>query len=991
MQRRTILELLKRSIEHYPNHIAVHGPDRQIDYADLDQQSDRLASSLIQKNVIPGDLVPIIGHRSIELVIAQLAVMKTGASYVPIDARQPDLRKHNIIEQCSSGFALVTDDEYATRLCLPAFSIDALLATSSASPLLAPQPCDRDVVYVIFTSGTTGEPKGVVIEHRALYTVVEWHNARFAMKPDCRTTLMAGVGFDVSQWEIWSTLAAGACLFLLPEDTRLCVPDLLTFYCEHRITHAYVPTILISELIRHPANRNLALRYLFTAGEKLPPVETRHLPYRLVDYYGPTEATIYATCRIFDDPRADTVASIGFPIADTQIYLLDEQLNRVPAGDIGEIFITGPCLARGYLNRPELTAERFINLVALDQRAYRTGDLGRVLPDNSIQYLGRNDDQVKVRGYRIELAEVEVALLKHPQVVTAVVLVDDAEGPAGDRLVAFIIPADGATAELVGSIKTHMKLAVPDYMLPSRYLLLDSIPQTPNGKTDKSALRAQLGSAQTRADDIKVENEAQRVIASVWRQHLRHTDFTTNDSFFEAGGNSLMAAAILKDIAQRLRVRAYIRDIYQSPTIRALANRLEQRRSSHLHVSESEPVLVLQNEVSLPTPFDPVDDFDERQLTSPTHILLTGACGFVGVHLLQTLLSSSTAHVHCPIRAGSPVQARQRMMATFEHYKIRLAPDELARIHTYPGDLSEPSIGLAQEVYEHLCREVELIYHSASAVNFIQPYSYMKKDNVEGLKRVIEFAVRTRLKPLILLSTISVYSWGHLFTGRPTMREDDDIDQNLPAVLTDLGYVRSKWVMEKIADLAASRGLPLMTFRLGYATCHSKSGEFARYQWWSGLVRTCMALNAIPDLENLREGLTTVDYMTSAIAHISRNPLALGKKFNLIPSPEKNLTLQDFFQRLGEHLDLQFEKIPFRDWVALWSGNQMAPLYPLSSLFTDSIVDGKSTVELYQNTYLWDCSNVRHFLQDSDIQEPEFDDRLISRYLKKIQEMSSPT
>jgi thioester reductase-like protein len=197
--------------------------------------------------------------------------------------------------------------------------------------------------------------------------------------------------------------------------------------------------------------------------------------------------------------------------------------------------------------------------------------------------------------------------------------------------------------------------------------------------------------------------------------------------------------------------------------------------------------------------------------------------------------------------------------------------------------------------------------------------------------------------------------------------------------------------MEKIADLAASRGLPLMTFRLGYATCHSKSGEFARYHWWSGLVRTCMALKAIPDLENLREGLTTVDYMTSAIAHISRNPLALGKKFNLIPSAEKNLTLQDFFQRLGEHLDQQFEKIPFKDWVALWSGNQMAPLYPLSSLFTDSIVDGKSTVELYQNTYLWDCCNVQRFLQDSDIQEPEFDDRLFSCYLKKIKEMSSPT
>src|SRR5699024_197609 len=228
-------------------------------------------------------------------------------------------------------------------------------------------------------------------------------------------------------------------------------------------------------------------------------------------------------------------------------------------------------------------------------------------------------------------------------------------------------------------------------------------------------------------------------------------------------------------------------------------------------------------------------------------------------------LATTNAIIHCPIRTHhSTDDIRQRFIKTVEKYRIQLSAYNRACIKLYEGDLAQPRLGLEADIYAELSRIVDVVYHSASAVNFIQPYSYMKRDNVQGLIEILRFSANSKTKSLILLSTISVYSWGHLYTHKREMHEDDDIDQNIDAVIIDIGYVRSKWVMEKIADLAASAGLPLMTFRLGYAMCHSKTGICANYQWWGRLVKTCITQGNIPDLMELREGLTTVDYMTAA-------------------------------------------------------------------------------------------------------------------------------
>jgi len=984
----TVLDHFQHQSGQHPNAPALIDRERMLTYAELDRRSDAVAAFLAHRGIGLGDLVPLFADRSLEFIIGLLGIVKAGAVYVPIDESYPAQRKHYIVEQTGARLALSTTEISTVGPCecitIQACDVMSGLTEEVAGHMRA-MPLLEHVAYVIFTSGSTGAPKGVVIEHRSLENIVAWHNREFSVTSQSRLTLMAKIGFDVSQWEIWSALCAGAQLYLLDDATRIDADALADFYARHAITHTFVPTVMVRDVVAATSVTQTALRYLFTAGEKLNPVDTDRVDYVLVDYYGPTEATIFSTaCRVASASH-DLPSSIGVPIAGAEVLILDEALSDVPAGEVGELCIAGPGLAKGYLNNESLTHERF--LVRNGKRIYRSGDLARFLPDGNIQFLGRRDEQIKIRGNRIELGEIEAHLSRLPQVRKAAVAATSPHDPSRKEIVAFlIVDRDDHTHDdaLVASIKEQLKAFLPDYMLPASYVLIDDLPLTANGKTDKQALlQSHAEKLATPSGSKAVYEGAQAVIASIFSEMLGHNDFGPDDSFFDIGGHSLLAAHLIKNVSDKLSVKAYIRDIYDYPSVGALHAELERRAMAAAPAVDAEPIRALQDDVYLPSGVLFNSPYQPNQITAPKHIFLTGATGFIGVHLLQELLDTTDATIHCPVRAESQEHALARLEEALSKNDIPLQQANVSRIRVYASDLAKPSFGLAQQDYHYLCHTVDIVYHSASAVNFIQPYSYMRRDNVEGLREIIRFAATGKLKPLALLSTISVYSWGHLHTGKRVMREDDDIDQNLPAVITDIGYVRSKWVMEKIADLAASLGLPVMTFRLGYATFHSKTGVCASYQWWSRLVKTCIAYGTVPALHDLREGLTTVDYMVRAIAYISRNPAAEGKKFNLIHSQDNNLTLQDFFDKLEAHFGFSFKRIPYAEWRAQWEHDYEAPLYPLLSLFKDVMSGGQSTVELYQNTYQWDCGNVKEFLSGSGIVESVFPKSELQRYLKR--------
>ena len=988
MSSLTVLDAFYQQVADNPHRLAIVGPDQQLTYAELDRQSNQVAAGLQAMQVGPGQLVLVQAERSAALIIALLSVLKTGAAYVPFDVGLPHNRKDYIARQCGASLLLSTRPNDQTVLADCAVkTISELLAVPQTAVFQPADVSPRDAMYVIFTSGTTGNPKGVVIEHRSVIELLLEHNARLDLNETSRSTLMAAVGFDLSQAEIWSNLIGGACLFILDEDALLNSETFLDFCVAHHITHAFVPTLRIYDVVNTRLPDALKLKYIYTCGEKLHPVEVDHLPYRLVDCYGPTETTIFVTSHLVQSKRLRKPASIGFPIGTCKVYILDERQEPVAAGEVGELCIAGHCLARGYLGAPELTAERFIHSNALGCRLYRSGDQARLLEDGSIQFLGRIDGQVKIRGYRVELGEVEARLLKEPDVRSAAVVVDDRGTQADKRLLAFVVPASRKKhpMQLAVTLRRSLGADLPDYMVPDEYICVEALPSNANGKADKSALLDERKNQ--KPDSLVVElftDEHQLRVAIAWAELLGHGRFSPNDSFLEVGGHSLRVAHLANLLSTRFGISVAVRDIYEHTVLKDLAVELG-RRADLPGAKRGLPTIDFEKDVFLAPGTEFLGHFDTQQLIAPRHTLLTGASGFVGIHLLEQLLITSDACIHCPIRCEHPAAGLARLQQISERYQVVIQENDWSRVRVYVSDLCEANMGIEAQAYGELCGLIDLVVHSASAVNFIMPYSYMRTHNVEGLRHLLRFCGMGKTKALMLMSTISIYSWGHRYTHKRRVFESDSIDENLPAIRHDLGYVQSKWVMEKIADLAASKGLPLMTFRLGYATCHSRTGACADYQWWGRFIKTCLEKGRVPDLQKMREGLTTVDYMAQAVAHIAHQPAALGKKFNLCQTTRNDLDLKQFCARVGRHYGRRLLEVPYKQWVGLWACDVEALLYPLLGMFKDDMHDGETILELYQRNYAWDRSNTRKFLQGSGIRESEFSGEVLARFLDGLQ------
>ncbi|MDR6488048.1 amino acid adenylation domain-containing protein/thioester reductase-like protein [Chryseobacterium vietnamense] len=988
----TLESLFRRQVILHPDKTAAVYQDQKITYGELDQRSNQVANLLLGHGVKEGKYVPIWLDRSLEWIIAVLGVIKTGAAYVPIDPAYPVRRVEYILSDTSADLIITNQilekllSETGDTKVFDLSNREHLDHLSSEYPEINIH--QKALAYTIYTSGSTGKPKGVMVSHQAIQHLVTWHNHHFHVDHFSKLTLVAGLAFDISVWETWSALTSGATVFIADNEDRTNAHALVDYYRKNHITHGFVPTVLAPSVVDITRNYNdLKLKYLFTAGEKLKPVLTSELSYELVDYYGPTECTVYATFKKVKDANGKYVSSIGRPIANAKAYILGENKELLPVGAVGELCIGGNLLAEGYLNNEELTRSKFIsNPFTETEKLYCTGDLARWKPDGEIEFLGRIDNQVKIRGFRIELGEIERSLIRQENIKEAVVIGKEAEGST-KYLIAFVVLKPDGTTD-TSSIRNALKEELPGYMIPAQIIFTDAIPLTANGKTDTTALKAL---AEKDAKEVissePPTNETERIIVEVWSSALERPVINITDNFFDIGGNSLLVAIVAVALERKLDVKVYLRDLYQYPVLQQLSEILIKRSGetgNAIPAEDVEPYVELQQDVYLAPGTVFAGGFTPQQVENPAAIFLTGATGFVGIHLLQELLDTTNADIYCLVRAQDEFYAMEKIDRCFKQYHIPQNPEQKSRIIPVIGDLTLPSLGLSQETFTKLARQTDLIYHSGSSVNFIEPYSYMKAPNVEGLREVIKLAGAEKTKCLALLSTISVYSWGHVFTGKKVVLESDDIEQNLMSVSKDIGYVRSKWVMEVVADLAAKEGLPLITYRLGYAMCHSETGASASYQWWSGLVKNCIEFKSYPALTELREGLITVDYMTKAMAHITKNKDAIGKKFNLIARPETDLTLEEFFELLKKYYPFTLENLPYKEWRKQWEDDSKNRLYPLTSLFRDNIHEGLSTVELYQNTYIWDCSNVIQYLEGSGIQEPVFDKKMLDSYLQYL-------
>jgi amino acid adenylation domain-containing protein len=588
-------QLIAERAQASPGALALSAGTEVWTYAELERRSNQIANHLRSLGMRGDALVGLAMQRSPEMIAVALGVLKAGGAYLPLDPTAPAERVKFILEDANLA-VLVTQPGLGTQL--PAgnwrvLDVETDRSTIDGAPSgpLSLSIAAEDLAYVIYTSGSTGLPKGVEITHGGLRNLVAWHVRNFEVAAGDRAAHLAALGFDAAVWEVWPYLTAGASVHVAPEGVRSHPEFLRDWLVAQEITITFVASALAERMLVIEWPSAAALRTLLTGADTLHRRPLANLPFKLVNNYGPTECTVVATSGLVAPvATGQQIPGIGKPIDNTVVYILDEEMKPVAEGAIGEIYIAGAGLARGYRNQPGLTAEKFV----IDpwgksaERLYRTGDLARFLSDGSIEFRGRIDEQIKIRGYRVEPGEVTQVLNRHPAVAaSAVVASKDAED--GKRLLAYIVPrGENITA---GALRGFLLERLPDYMIPSVFVQVSALPVTAHGKVDLNALPVPDG-GNTLADEAYVAPRTlvEERLGAILATLLRVERVGINDNFFLLGGHSLLGTQLITNISRSFGVELSLLTLFDHPTVAAMAAEIERLVRNKIDAMSAEEV-----------------------------------------------------------------------------------------------------------------------------------------------------------------------------------------------------------------------------------------------------------------------------------------------------------------------------------------------------------------------------------------------------------------
>jgi microcystin synthetase protein McyB len=575
-------ELFEIQAGQRPEGLAVVDGERHISYGELNRRANQLAHYLRAVGVGPEVLVGVCLHRSLEMVMGILGILKAGGVYLPLDPSTPTDRLDYMLRDCAAAVVLTTralaerqPDPGAKQVCLDA-DWKGIAREGAQKP--PSEPTMQNLAYVIYTSGSTGRPKGVAITHEGLANLVQWHRTQYGVEASDRATQLAGLSFDASVWELWPYLTAGASIHLVDEKTRSSPTHLVEWLLERSITLTFLPTPLAESVLKESWPTEVPLRGVLTGGDQLHRAPESTLPFELWNHYGPTEDSVVTT-RAVVSRDAEGAPPIGGPIHNKRVYVLDQYGDPVPVGVTGELCIAGIGLARGYLGRPEWTAEKFVADPYSEKagsRLYRTGDVVRWRSDGQLEFVGRDDRQVKIRGYRVELGEIETLLAEHPLVRQAVVTLREARNGSPSLVAHLVVAADedAETPVRADEFRSFLSKMVPDYMVPSYFVLLESLPLTLSGKVDRKSLPPPGG--RQLAGYVPPRTPLEATLTGIWAEVMRIERVGVHDDFFELGGHSILAVQLMGRITEKLGQTVPLADFLERPTIERMAGLLEQ-------------------------------------------------------------------------------------------------------------------------------------------------------------------------------------------------------------------------------------------------------------------------------------------------------------------------------------------------------------------------------------------------------------------------------
>ncbi|MFI9630885.1 amino acid adenylation domain-containing protein [Streptomyces sp. NPDC052042] len=900
---RPVLSLIADHTARRGGAIAIEEGDRSITYADLFGEARRTARRLAGRGVHRGDLVAVALPRGIDAVTVLLGIMAAGAAHCPLDPSAPADRTAALLTSAAPAL-VVTEQRYAHLF--PDREILLLDAPPGAEPHQAPlsAPGPADLAYVLHTSGSTGQPKGVEVGHGALAHFVAAAGLRYGPQRTDRVLQFAPPHFDTSIEEIFLTLCSGATLVIREPDMTDSVPHFLSACERLSVTVLDLPTAYWHELAYALSTGAAALpstvHTVIIGGEAALPERAARwrkavgTDVRLVNTYGPTEGTVVATAAdLHDTALAPEDTPVGRPLPGSRVALID-----------GELHLLGPALAHGYRNLPEETAERFIRLESLtgSPRAYRTGDLVELGEDGLLRYLGRADDEFKISGHRVEPAEVESALLSHPGISDAAVAGQVL--PDGTRRLAAHLVAAGARP-LLSAVRDHLRARLPAPMIPTSLTFLPRLPRTASGKTDRAALLARLPVQQGGPLEAAGDRTLTEAVTGVWRQVLASGDLTEHDDVFERGAQSLQAIQAANRLAAELDREVKVAWLFQYATPTALAAFLG---SGTAPASHSPTGSVLPPSLTADTTLDPaVRPGAEKAPWPPRRVLLTGATGFVGTHLLAQLLRATDAEVVCAVRAASPEAALERVLSALETAGLALPPDQRHRVTGLPADLSRPRLGLREERWNVLGSAVDAIVHNGAAVSVVRDYTALRPANTHSTHDLLRLAAPRRI-PLHYVSTLSV--------GPPRALRAEFTESFLLAHEgLRYGYQQTKWSSERLLEQAAERGLPVTVHRLGRVVGPIGAGQVNRQDFLWTVLRAGVPAGLLPDLF-AEESWTPADRVAAEIVATgpaARHPAAVVHHHAGTPVRQEDLHrwLREYGYRVQTlPLDTWRERIP---------------------------------------------------------------------------------
>ncbi|WP_167568693.1 non-ribosomal peptide synthetase [Brevibacillus migulae] len=908
----TIPQMFMEAARQFPAHQALSMAQRSLSYHELDETTNQVAHMLRAHGVKKGEYVALFMHRSIETVIGILAILKAGGVYIPIDPEYPEDRIRYMLEDSQTAYILTTaEHEERARELIDEKKVQVLLADGALDAFprtavdIALQP--SDLAYIIYTSGSTGRPKGTLLAHQGVINLSTWMREYFALSHEDVVFGFASFSFDASVFEMFSALFWGARFHLLSPAERLSFDSFTEAVSREKGTFVTLPTAFFKQLAEYLREEDsvhyASMKRIAVAGEALTGEIVRKwqrrfgLSPQIINAYGPTECTVCSSAYKIETQLPDQQAHvpIGTPIANTELYVVSPAGQLCPVNVPGELYIGSVGMAVAYWQQPEKTKDAFIPHPFSDvpgARLYKSGDIVRLLPDGNIEYVGRKDDQVKIRGFRIEMGEIEDTIVRHEEIEEGVVIARKEHGEY--KLIAYYTTKPGAAltpAQVRGFLASHL----PEYMIPELIIKLEELPLTPNKKVDRKALAARQDQAVSEMEYVEPGTEDELFLASVWKKVLKLDRVGVNDDFFLIGGHSLKilhALALSKPRFPFLRIQDY----FQHRTLGQLA---AYASAQQVHDQQSHsPVRIKPNEIRElhESPIRSSGGDVKVRSVQPRTVLLTGATGYFGSHLLHELLKQPDTHVYCMVRPSPEMMKRveDKIRFSFGEEGVQLLKD---RVSVIAGDLTLPRLGMAEADRELLKQKVDAIIHAAADVRHFGEADYFYQVNVAGTKELLDIAREGSGIRFHYVSTISVPEelalsgqWEHV-----RAHGDFDYTQQLENV-----YANSKLMAEQAVREAIQAGVPATIYRAGNLVGHSKTGQFQENidsNAFYRMIKVMLLLGKAPDA-HMWVDLTPIDYASEALVALASKAETIGQLYHLV-NPQQ-ISYEQFINDLND-------------------------------------------------------------------------------------------